>query len=135
MLLEEAAALRERHWMRRHAPQAGFAGAGPDDQAMPDAKLGLAHDVERRGLEAIVVLVDRAGERVLDRYEAALGLPPHYRGEQRIERGPRQHVSVCAEGEQRRLVAEGAALALDGDPHCAARSVDSKRQVIMNSRG
>ena len=111
---EEAPALGERHRVGGHAPDHRDRRAGPRDQALPDAQLRLPHDVQRPALQPVVVLVDRAVERVLDRHERAIGLALDDAVEQLVERGPREHLDALPEGRDRRLVAERAFLALDG---------------------
>ena len=84
--------------MRGHAADHAQGRARPPDQALADAQLRLSHDVQRPALEPVVVLVDRAGEGVLDRHERAVGLALDHRVEELVEGGPRQHLDARPEG-------------------------------------
>jgi hypothetical protein len=99
--------------MRRHLADRRDGRPRPRDQALPDPQLRLADDVERPVLEPVVVLVDRAVERVLDRDQRAVGLLLDHRVEQLVEGGARQDLDPRPERLDRRLVAERPPLALD----------------------
>jgi len=67
MLLKEAAALSEGDWMRRRPLDCFDMRAGQSDQVVADAKERFALDGHVLIEEKIVVLCDRAGERILYR--------------------------------------------------------------------
>ena len=112
---EEAPALGEGHRMGGDAAYRGQGRSRARDQALADAELGLAHDVESRDFQPVVVLVDRARERVLDGKQPAVGFARHHGREQGIEARAGKDLGVLAEDHERRGVAEGPPLALDGD--------------------
>src|SRR5690349_1763247 len=72
MLLEEARALRERDRMRQDIPHGLERDVRRGDERMVDAQERLSRDREVGFEQEVVIAVDRPGETVLDRRDAAI---------------------------------------------------------------
>src|SRR5438552_753900 len=112
---EKVATLRQRNRMRRDAANLRERSARRGDQAVADAQLRFAHDMQRVRAEQIVVLVDGSGERVLDRHDPAGRVARFDGAEQVHESGAGYEMDRGTMRLEGGGVAERARLALDGD--------------------
>src|SRR6266571_5554108 len=101
--------------MRIDLPQALERGRWEANQVVDHAQVHLRDDVQTVLKQQIVVLVNRARERVFDRHQAEAGLAGNDRGENRGKSILRKHADAPPEKLLCRLLAEGASLALKGD--------------------
>jgi hypothetical protein len=93
-----------------------------------DADLRFRHDVQRMRAEGVVGLVDRAGERVLDRHHAARCLARFDGAEQLVEGRARNEPYARAEYLLRRRVAERSRFSLDGDCNFVHRLLSQNKE-------
>ena len=109
-------ALREPLRMRIDAAQIAEGDARQRQQMVHDRQLHLADDREMMLDEQVVVAVDAAANRVLDRQDAVAGGPGVDGAEDLLEAPARDQLGVGVHQPRRRF-AEGAELPLVGDPH------------------
>src|SRR5581483_5183524 len=113
---EELLALAERHLMRVDAAHVFKLRSGRDDQVVNDAEVDLAPDPQVVFEQQVVVLKDRAEQRILNRREAVIGLAALDRREHPLEAFAGHEGDRVAEQLARRLGAERAHFALKGYP-------------------
>ena len=120
LLGEEALALRERDRVRLDGLDLFERGAGAADEEVTDGDDDLRGDAERAVEQQVVRAVDGAGERVLGGREREVGRALFRSGEERLEGRARDERHALAQELHGRLLAEGPALALEGDARRAA---------------
>src|SRR5215207_1083459 len=118
---EETFALREGDGVRLDGLHAFGGRAGEADEEVPDGDDDLGRHVERAVEEQVVDAVDGAGERVLDGREREVGRALADGREERLEGRARDESHLLAQELDGRLLAEGPALALEGNARRAGR--------------
>ena len=113
---QEALALRKALWMRIDAAQTPERRAREREQVVHDGQLDLADDRQRALEQQVVVAVNAAADRVLDRQDAAGRRAGLDRVEHFVEAPAGQELRVRVNPPGGRL-AEGARLALIRDLH------------------
>ena len=113
---KELAALRQRHRVRMGLLDVAEGHSSPGNQHVADAKVHLRFYPEAMLEQEIVIFVHRAGESIFDGHQAAVRAPAAHQGKCGDECGAGQHGGLRPQEFCRRFFAEGAALALYGQP-------------------
>ena len=116
MFAEEVSALVECHWMREHLANVFELHAGRGNQVVGNSQphFGVNKNVALK--QKIKMLTDRTGKRVLYWNDRSGGTAGIQRVKDLDRGGTCQYISA-AHQLQRRLMAEGSQLSLDGDSH------------------
>src|SRR5258707_4359175 len=126
MFAEEVSALVECHRMREHMANVFELHAGRGDQVVRNAQphFGVNKNVTLK--QKIKMLSDRTSKRVLHGNHRSCGATGFQRVKNLDRGGTCQYISA-AHQLQRRLMAEGSQLSLDGDSHRFCRFAPNLR--------
>src|ERR1019366_679021 len=122
--------------MGKDASNLGELHAFWGDEVVHDAHAGFGHDGQFEVHQMVVVLMDAAGEGVLDGHHGAGGAAILDAAEEVFKTRTGKHFGVGAAELAGGLLAEGAALALEGDDWAAGahRVTPSQRRTRGSGR-